>query len=102
MKKIIAMAALATVVATSSFAQENGNSRQPGGFVSGVIGCCFGIRAAADYNGGKDLHWMEWGRLIPIFGIYVAVMNFIDGNNGLTREDIRKNMAPIVSNGNTR
>ena len=90
MKKIIAIVTVAAVMATSSFAQDSGNNRQPGGFVSGIVGCCFGIRAAADYNSGKDLHFREWGRLIPVVGLVCAVMDFIDGNNGLTREDIRK------------
>ena len=91
MKKIIAIVALAAIVSTGAFAQDSGNNRQPGGFLSGCVGCCFGLRAAADYNEGKDLHIMEWGRFIPVIGIYFAVMNFIDGHNGLTREDIRKN-----------
>ena len=89
MKKFIAITVLAAVCTVGAYAQEV--NRQPGGIVPGIIGCCFGIRAAADYNGGKELHWREFGRLIPVFGLVCAVMDFIDGNNGLTREDIRKN-----------
>ena len=90
MKKIIAIVALVAVVSTGAFAQDN-KAGQRSGVVSGFVGCCFGIRAAADYNEGKNLHLMEWGRLIPVFGLYVAVMNFIEGMNGVTRDDLRKN-----------
>ena len=40
--------------------------RNRGGFEGFLIGCCFGIRSGAAYNDGKDLHWREWIRLIPI------------------------------------
>ena len=91
MKKIIALVALATVVSTSSFAQESTSRRQPGGIVGGCVGCCFGLRAAADYNDGKDIHWREWGKFIPYAGIIFQIWDFLDGMNGVTRDEIRKN-----------
>jgi len=59
-----------------------------GGFMGFLVGCCFGIRSGAAYNDGKDLHWREWALLIPIAGIVVAVMNGLDGMNGLTTADL--------------
>jgi hypothetical protein len=88
-KLIIASLAAATIaMAVPSVQAEAAPGR--GGCVGGIVGCCFGLRAAGDYNEGKALHLMEWGRLIPIFGIYVAVCNFLDGYNGTTSTDLQK------------
>ena len=59
-----------------------------GGFMGFIVGCCFGVRSGAAYNDGKDLHWREWGTLIPIFSIVVAVMNGLDAMNGHTTKDM--------------
>ena len=85
MKKLIAIVALAAVVATSSFAEQ-----KRGGLVGLIAGCCFGMRAAADYNSGKDLIMREWCRFIPIAGFIVAILDGIDGMNGVTRSDYQK------------
>ncbi len=61
---------------------------QRGGFMGFIAGCCFGIRAGAAYNDGKDLHWREWCRLIPYAGIVFAVWDGIDGANGVTTADL--------------
>ncbi len=89
MKKLIiaALAATTLAMAVPSVQAETASGR--GGCISGIIGCCFGIRAAGDWNDGKDLHFMEWGRLIPIVSIYVAVCNFLDGYNGKTTADLQ-------------
>ena len=88
MKKLLiaTLAAATLAMATPTVQAEAAAGR--GGCIGGIVGCCFGIRAAADYNEGKALHIMEWGRLIPIFGIYVAVCNFLDGYNGKTRGEL--------------
>ena len=89
MKKLIAIMALAAVVSTNAFAQEA--ARKPGGPVSGIIGCCFGIRAAADYNEGKDLTVKEWLRIVPFVSTVVAIIDAIDGYNGVTRTELQSN-----------
>ena len=59
-----------------------------GGFMGFMVGCCFGIRSGAAFNEGKDLHWREWALIIPIAGLVVAVMNGLDGMNGLGTKDM--------------
>lgn len=60
----------------------------PGGFMGFLVGCCFGIRSGAAYNDGKALHWREWVMIIPIAGFVVAIMNGLDGMNGMTTSDM--------------
>ena len=60
----------------------------PGGFMGFLTGCCFGIRSGAAFNDGKALHWREWGMIIPFAGIVVAIMNGLDGMNGMTTSDM--------------
>lgn len=60
----------------------------PGGFMGFIRGCCFGIRSGAAYNDGKDLHWREWVLIIPFANIVVAIMNGVDGMNGMTTADL--------------
>lgn len=62
-------------------------ARETGGLVGGIIGCCFGVRSAASFNDGKDLHWREWGRIIPLADIVFVVWDAVDGMNGLTTAD---------------
>ena len=63
-------------------------AHQPGGIVGGIVGCCFGIRAAGDYNEGKDISIREWLRIVPFVSIVVAVMDAFDGYNGKTRSEL--------------
>ena len=88
MKKAIAclLCVLMMVIAIAPVASAAEAGR--GGFLGFIVGCCFGIRSGAAYNDGKDLHWREWGLLIPIFSIVVGVMNGLDGMNGLTTKDM--------------
>lgn len=58
-----------------------------GGVMGFIAGCCFGIRAGAAYNDGKEIHWREWVQLIPIANLVFAVWNGIDGANGMTTAD---------------
>ena len=71
-----------------SFAPAVSAAGDKGGFMGFIVGCCFGIRSGAAYNDGKDLHWREWALVIPIAGIVVAIMNGLDGMNGLTNKDM--------------
>lgn len=58
-----------------------------GGVMGFIAGCCFGVRAGADYNDGKEIHWREWIMLIPYVNIVFAIWNGVDGANGVTRAD---------------
>ncbi len=77
----VAMAALLCSLPSSAQAQERGR----GGVMGFIAGCCFGPRAAADYNEGKEIHFREWLR---IFGVF-AIWDGVDGMSGKTRDDFR-------------
>ncbi len=68
---------------TSSAMNEN-----RGGGMGFVAGCCFGMRAGAQYNDGKEIHWREWISLIV--PIVPQVWSAIDGANGMTTSDYVK------------
>ena len=72
-------------VGTSSAINEN-----RGGMMGFIAGCCFGMRAGADYNDGKEIHWREWVLIIPVANIFFAIWNGIDGANGMTNADYVK------------
>ncbi len=84
MKKTLAclMIAMLVLLAVAPATSAGSGDGGPMGF---FIGCCFGIRSGAAFNDGKDLHWREWGTLIPVV---VAIMNGLDGMNGLTTKDM--------------
>jgi len=90
MKKVIAglmiMVLLCSAVVPVATAAEKGR----GGLMGFIAGCCFGIRAGAAYNDGKDIHWREWCRLIPYVGLVFAIWDGIDGVNGVTTSDYAK------------
>lgn len=73
-----------------AFAPMVSAASDKGGFMGFIVGCCFGIRSGAAYNDGKDLHWREWVLIIPIAGFVVAILNGLDGMNGLTTGDMAK------------
>ena len=70
---------------TSSALNEN-----RGGMMGFIAGCCFGMRAGADYNDGKEIHWREWVLIIPVANIFFAIWNGVDGANGMTTADYTK------------
>ena len=84
--KVIAVLLVALMVLFSvvpaSMARENG------GLAGAIIGGCFGIRSAAAYNDGKDLHWREWIRVIPLANLVGFVFDIVDGMNGTTTSDL--------------
>ena len=85
--KIVASLLVALLVLLS-IAPAVSAAEGQGGFMGFIVGCCFGIRSGAAYNEGKDLHWREWALIIPIAGLVVAVMNGLDGMNGLGTADM--------------
>ena len=76
--------AIAMAVPSTSVADE----QRGGGCLGCCIGCCFGIRAAGDYNEGKDISIREWLRFVPFVDIVAMVFNAVDGYNGKTRSDL--------------
>ena len=86
MKKIIASLLIATMV-LGAVAPVQAAEKGRGGFMGFIAGCCFGMRAGADYNEGKQIVWREWVQLIPYVGLVFAIWNGIDGANGVTRAD---------------
>ena len=76
-------ALLAVSTLTASAMNEN-----RGGMMGFIAGCCFGMRAGADYNDGKEIHWREWISLI--IPIIPPVWAGIDGANGMTTADYTK------------
>jgi len=89
MKKLIASlmvgVLLLCVAGTSSALNED-----RGGLMGFIAGCCFGIRAGAAYNDGKEINWREWVLLIPVANIGFAIWNGVDGANGMTTSDYAK------------
>ena len=87
MRKITASLLVALMLAASTVsAAPTGSGR--GGFMGFIAGCCFGLRAGAAYNDGKEIHWREWCMLIPYVNIVFAVWSGIDGANGMTSGDL--------------
>jgi hypothetical protein len=87
MRKMIVAMLMAVMLMTTvaSAAAPTGSGR--GGFMGFIGGCCFGLRAGAAYNDGKEIHWREWVRLIPFVGLVVGIWDGIDCANGRTTSD---------------
>lgn len=85
-KLIIAALAAATLAMALPFTAVAGDGR--GGCMGGLVGCCFGIRAAADYNEGMDISLREWMRLVPVISLFVAIMDTFDGFSGVSRGEL--------------
>ena len=89
MKKLAILALAGALIAGTASSTLAVNA-QRGGLMGFVAGCCFGVRAGAAYNDGKEIHWREWVRLVPIVSIVVAIWDGIDGANGVTSKDYAK------------
>lgn len=86
MKKLVcSLVAAATLAGTVAHAAPAAGR---GGALGFVVGCCFGIRTAAEWNEGKDLHFRDWGTIIPIVGFVVAIWNGIDSAGGVTHKEL--------------
>ncbi|MEI6166726.1 MAG: hypothetical protein WCS52_05995 [bacterium] len=89
MKKIVMCLTISGIL-FSSVSPSMAINEQRGGLMGFIAGCCFGIRAGAAYNDGKDIHWREWILLIPIVGFVASIWNGIDGANGMQKADYAK------------
>jgi hypothetical protein len=86
MKKLLTLSIVALLL-ISLLPVSNAATERDG--VSGfVVGCCFGIRTGGQFNEGKDLHFRDWGRLIPFVNIALALWDGIDGAQGITSDDL--------------
>lgn len=63
-------------------------AREPGGVGGFFVGCCFGVRTAGQWNEGKDLHFRDWGRLVPVVNIVLAVWDGVQGMEGITTAEL--------------
>ncbi len=88
MKKLIAFSLVALFILGSAPVVQ-AQQGQRGGVAGLFVGCCFGIRTAGQYNEGKDLHFRDWGRIIPIVNIVLAVWDGIEGAQGITTHDLQ-------------
>lgn len=89
MKKMIVvgmMMVMALGATLESQAQEMQEGR--GGIGGLLVGCCFGIRTTGQWNEGKDLHFRDWGRIIPLVNVVLAVWDGIQGYEGITTADL--------------
>ena len=86
MKKLIAGLMVALVLGSATLPAMAINE-QRGGVMGFIAGCCFGLRAGAAYNDGKEIHWREWVKLIPYVNIVFAIWDGVDGTNGMQTKD---------------
>jgi hypothetical protein len=87
MKKTLgAVMALTLVVALLAplSAQAQSETQEPGGMKAFFVGCCLGLRVGTEWNEGADVHWREWGTIIPVAGAFIGIWNGMDCAKGLT------------------
>ncbi len=89
MKKAL-VGALAGLLLLGSIGPALAVNEQRGGLMGFIAGCCFGVRSGGAYNDGKEFHWRQWIRIIPLVNIVFAVWDGIDGANGMTTADYAK------------
>ncbi len=87
MKKILVASVMAFML--MGMMPQAETEARPGGVGGLLVGCCFGIRTTGEWNEGKDLHFRDWGRLIPFVNIVLAVWDGIQGYEGITTSDLR-------------
>lgn len=87
MKKIIVTSLMAFLL-IGMMPHSDVEASGRGGIGGLLVGCCFGIRTTGQWNEGKDLHFRDWGRLIPLVNIVLAVWDGIQGYEGITTADL--------------
>ena len=89
MKKLVLGLTMSGIL-LGSLGSSQAVNEQRGGLMGFIAGCCFGIRAGAAYNDGKEIHWREWVMLIPYVNFVFAIWNGVDGANGIQTSDYVK------------
>ncbi len=72
----------------SDYADSSAKPRKPGGVKAFCIGCCFGRRAALDYNEGKNISPRELAGIIPFINIIASLANASDAFDGVSRSQL--------------
>jgi len=90
MKKIVAGLLIALLMFLAFAPAVSAVNSQRGGFMGFIAGCCFGIRAGAAYNDGKELHFREWCTIIPLVGLVFGIWNGMTCSSGTTTADLAK------------
>ena len=86
MRKLSAVLFVAALLVSAPSMVEAQEGRS--GIGSMLVGCCFGVRTAGEFNEGKDLHFRDWGRIIPLVSVVLAVWDGIQGYEGITTADL--------------
>ena len=89
MRKLSAVLFVAALLVSAPSMVEAQEGRS--GIGSMLVGCCFGVRTAAEFNEGKDLHFREWARLVPYVGAVFAIWDGIEGAQGMTTTQLQRN-----------
>ena len=92
MHKVMGMLIVAGLILAMPLTSE---AQRGGGIDSLLVGCCFGVRTAGAYNEGKQLHFREWGRIIPYVGVVFAVWDGIEGAQGITTGQLQQNYGAV-------
>ncbi|MCO5045862.1 MAG: hypothetical protein M9963_10175 [Kiritimatiellae bacterium] len=90
MKRAMIMVAAGALMLSLNVTPASAVNESRGGLMGFIAGCCFGIRAGGAYNSGKEIHWREWVRLVPIASIVCSIWDGIDGANGMETSDYAK------------
>lgn len=86
MRKVVSLLMVIGLVSLMPLSGE----AQSGGIGGALVGCCFGVRTAGAFNEGKQLHFRDWGRIIPYVGVVFAVWDGIEGAQGITSGQLRQ------------
>lgn len=81
---------IAAVMLSAIPMQGNAAVAGRGGVPGFFVGCCFGVRTAGQYNAGKNIHFRDWGRLIPYVGAVFAIWDGIDGAQNTTTQSLQE------------
>lgn len=86
-KRLTCLLLVGTLLLAMPVASQATERGGVGGF---LVGCCFGVRTAAAYNEGKDLHFRDWAVIIPYAGVIFSIWNAVDGAQGITTAQLRQ------------
>ncbi len=89
MKKLGVLLLASSMLLTVSMQAEAQTAQGRGGIGGFLVGCCFGVRTAGQWNEGKDLHFRDWGRIIPYVGAVFGIWDGIEGAQGKTSSDLQ-------------